>query len=440
MKQIKQQFWLMLALAGCTVTSFAQQPVALREQEAVQAAVTGNAAARIARLDEQVARSNYRQTDAIFLPQAGISYTAVTTNNPLNAFGMRLQQKLITAADFNPALLNHPGAYPDFNTKLDVQQPLVNMDMLYQRRAAAKQVELYGLAAARTREFLAFETRKAYMQLQMLYAADAVLQEARLTAKSMYKNVEDYFRQGMVQKSDLLNAEVQLLAAETQLSQSKSNIGTVSDMLSLLMGRTAGTVYVPDSLQQTPQSTDSLVFNAARADFQAMRKGVEATDLMIRSTRASRLPRVNAFGSWQLNDNRVFGFGANAWMLGLQFSWNLFDGNRAKNQQQRQQLEKSRLQEQLKQQEDESRLRISQAQRQLEDARFALRQQEQAVAQSAEALRVLQNRFDQGLVKTSDVLMAQTQLSQQRLGYVQAVYQYNLAAATLRFQHGASDQ
>jgi hypothetical protein len=37
------------------------------------------------------------------------------------------------------------------------------------------------------------------------------------------------------------------------------------------------------------------------------------------------------------------------------------------------------------------------------------------------------------LVKTSDVLMAQTQLSQQKIGYVHAVFKYNLAAASLEF-------
>jgi outer membrane protein TolC len=62
-----------------------------------------------------------------------------------------------------------------------------------------------------------------------------------------------------------------------------------------------------------------------------------------------------------------------------------------------------------------------------------MKQQQLAVDQATEALRVLQNRYMQGLVKTTDVLMAQTQLSQQRTAYVQAVFNYNLAAASLQF-------
>lgn len=436
---MKKKYLFIWMLAGLVPAAGAQTPVRLTAAEAVSAAVSGNTAMKIAQLDEKIARSNYRQTEAIFLPQAGVSYTAMTTNNPLNAFGLRLQQKNITAADFNPATLNHPGAYPDFNTQLTVQQPLLNLDMMNQRKAAAKQVEMYGLVSQRTREHLAFETRKAYMQLQLLYAADGVLKEAKQALQSLYKNVQDYHRQGMVQKSDLLNAEVQLLGVETQLSQSKSNIGTVSDMLSMLMGHPAGALYQVDTLVLATAAADSFTFNASRADFAALRKGMEATDQLIAATRAARMPRVNAFGTWQLNDNRVLGFGANAWMVGLQVSWSLFNGNRTSHTLQRQQLEKERMQQQLVQQEEEARLRISQSARQLEDARFALRQQQLATEQSAEALRVLQNRFSQGLVKTTDVLMAQTQWSQQRLAYVQAVYQFNLSVATLQFQTQTSN-
>lgn len=408
-----------------------QQHLAMNE--AVAAAVANNTAVKMANVDEQVAKAKYKQTDAIYLPQAGISYTAFSTNNPLNAFGFKLQQKSISAADFNPALLNHPSATPDFMTKLDVQQPLLNLDMYYQRKGAAKQIEMYQLATARTKDYLAFETQKAYLQLQMLYDADKVLKEALATAKAAYKTTQDYFKQGLIQKSDMLNAEVHVMNIETQLKNSQSNIQDASDMLSLLMGKPNGIVYTVDSLSKNDVVTDNLQVNASRADFKAMQKGIEAYDYMITASKKSMLPRVNAFGSWQLNDSRMLGFGANAWLLGVQLSWNVFNGNRTKNVISQQSAEKEKLVHQLQQQQDEAALQVNHAKRQLSDASFAMKQQQLAVEQSSEALRVLENRFTQGLVKTTDVLMAQTQLSQQQLGYVQAVFNYNTALAYLQF-------
>jgi outer membrane protein TolC len=62
-----------------------------------------------------------------------------------------------------------------------------------------------------------------------------------------------------------------------------------------------------------------------------------------------------------------------------------------------------------------------------------MQQQEAAVQMAEEALRILQNRYTQGLVNTTDVLTAQTQLAQQKLLYQQAVFTKNSTAAYLQF-------
>jgi outer membrane protein TolC len=210
-------------------------------------------------------------------------------------------------------------------------------------------------------------------------------------------------------------------------------------MLSLLMGKPAGVVYAVDTLLTSKTIADSAGFNNSRADFKAMQKGIEGYDLMISASKKSQLPRVNAFGNWQLNDNRMLGFGANSWMVGLQLSWTIFNGNRTKNVMTQQRYEKEKLAQQLQQQKEEAALQISHAKRQMNDAAFAMKQQQLSVEQSTEALRVLQKRYAQGLVKTTDVLMSQTQLSQQQLGFVQAIYNYNTAAAYLQFLTISSD-
>lgn len=430
----RTQYWTLIFLLGFFNQVTAQNnPKHLTLDEAISSSVAGNNAVKLAALDEQIAKAKYKQTDAIYLPQAGFSYTAFSTNNPLNAFGFKLQQKSISAADFNPALLNHPSATPDFTTKFEVQQPLLNLDMNDQRKGAAKQIEMYQLSTQRTKEYLSFETQKAYLQLQMLYSADKVLQEALATGKAVYKSTDDYFKQGLIQKSDLLNAAVHVMNIETQLNNSKSNINDVSDMLSLLMGKPAGVVYAVDTLLTSKTIADSAGFNNSRADFKAMQKGIEGYDLMISASKKSQLPRVNAFGNWQLNDNRMLGFSANSWMVGLQLSWTIFNGNRTKNVMTQQRYEKDKLAQQLQQHKDEAALQISHAKRQMSDAAFAMKQQQLSVEQSTEALRVLQKRYAQGLVKTTDVLMSQTQLAQQQLGFVQAIYNYNIAAAYLQF-------
>lgn len=424
--------WLFSSLKNPAPAQAQFQKLSL--EEAINAAISNNNAVQQASGDEKIASDKYRESSAIFLPRLNFSYTSILSNNPLNAFGFKLQQKDVSAADFNPDVLNHPAAASDFTTKLEIQQPLLNIDMLYQRKAAARQVEMYSFMLRRTKEYLAFETEKTYLQLQMAYAADSVLKEALNASKAFYKSAGDYYAQGLIQKSDLLNAALHVMNIETDLSKSTSAIGNISDALSLLMGKQPGFIYIIESISRNSgDPSDSIALSGDRADFKAMQKGIESYEMMIKSSRMSYLPRINAFASWQLNDKSMFGFNANAYLAGVQLSWNIFNGNRTKNLISRQSHEKDKLSLQLQKEREEAQVNINQTMRQMTDADFAMKQQSLAIQQAAEALRVLQNRYTLGLAKATDVLLAQTQLSQQKLGYVEAIFNYNMAAAYLQF-------
>jgi len=415
---------VMATLAAFSAAHAQENTKSLSLSDAISTVLANNKDIQLARLDGNIAAANYRKTDAIFLPQADLSYTAMSTNNPLNAFGFKLQQGNITQNDFNPALLNHPSATPDYMAQLEVQQPLLNVDMLYMRKGAQKQTEVYEYKAQRTREYMAFETTKAYLQLQQTYEAVKVLTEANQTAKSVYKYTDDHFKQGLIQKSDLLNAQVYVTSVQSSLAKARSNIRNASDYLSLLMGQPMGTIYmIGDEPQSGLPVTDSTqkVF-ANRSDFMAMQKAIDASGLMIKSSQMSYLPKLNAFGNYQYNDSRLTGFGANAYLVGIQLSWNLFNGNKTKHVIAAQKLERQKLAMQLAQQKDQSQLELDKACRDLSDARFEIIRDQAAIDQAAEALRILQNRYQQGLVNTTDVLTADTQLSQLKFSLAQAQF------------------
>ena len=165
----------------------------------------------------------------------------------------------------------------------------------------------------------------------------------------------------------------------------------------------------------------------------AMQKAIEASDLMIKSSKMSELPKLNAFGSYQLNDSKMLGFGANAYLIGAQLSWDIFKGFKTKNTIATKTLERNRLAEELTQQKEQSNLELSKTKRDIGDAVTEIATQKVAIAQAEESLRILQNRYEQGLVNTTDVLMANTQVSQQKFVLAQAVLNLNVAKAYLQF-------
>lgn len=402
-------------------------------QDAIKMALDQNRQIELAKKDEQIAQSQFKQTEAIWLPQVNFSYSAFTSNQPLSAFGFKLQQAQIQQADFNPAILNKPGATSNVLTQLSVQQPLYNPDLAYMRKAAAKQTEMYAFTTQRTQEAITMQVTNACLQLEFSYEVVKVLEEALKTVRDIYRFTNDRYQQGLLQKSDLLNVEVQVKAAETSLAEAKSQIITVSDQLALLMNSPRGIVYktVPVAIEDAAGVMDTVP--AARADIKAMKTAVAAYDLSIKSTKMSMLPKLNGFANYQFNDKKLFGFGANAYMAGVQVSWDIFKGNQSKNKMATQELEKSKLQQQLQNNLEQGSVEIRKTARQLADINYRISQQSLAVASSAEALRIVQNRYTQGLVNTTDVLQAQTLHAQQKMLYAQALFMKKTTLTYLNF-------
>ena len=428
---------VLTGLAGLLHTAVVSQtpltPQPLSIDSAIHLALTHNRQAVITRLEEQAADARYRQTDAVYLPQVTVNYTAYTTNDPLAAFGFKLEQRNITANDFNPALLNHPGATGNYNAGISVKQPLVNPDLWLARQGARLQVAAYAATSQRTRQYLVYTVQQACVQLQLAYEVTTVLEQACRSAQEAYRFTNNRYQQGLLQQSDVLNTQVQVANMEGDLAKAKSGIANASDNISLLTGQPPGTNYrITDSLSLAAPLAASSQVPAQRADFTAMQKNIDASAIMIRSGKMSYWPRLNAFGNYQYNDSHLAGFNAGSYMAGIQLSWDVFDGNRARRQVATQTIEKNKMEQQFAQQKSQAQVELNKALRDLSDAGTGIGQQTLAVAQSAEALRIIQNRYAQGLVSTTDLLAAQTQLAQRQLALAQARYNEQMAKAWIQ--------
>lgn len=397
---------------------------------------SNNLQIKIAEQAYQSAQADYRQSNALFLPNITASHTAITTTNPLMAFGSKLNQEILTQSDFNPALLNDPEHTENFATMFEIQQPLVNVDRLYERKAARAKMDAMSLQTERTKEYFQLEVSKAYMQLQLAYKAVEVLEKANTTAQGNLKVVNNYFKNGMMQKSDLLDVQVRVNEVANQLQYAKSNVQNASDYLAFLLNENMqGKVYKPSEALENQIQIEVIptIISDNRKDILAMNKATEAYEKMYQSSKMSFLPRLNAFGNYQLYDDKLFGTSAKGYLLGAQLSWNLFDGykNIGKNQKAKAELVKAETE--ADQYKKQSQLELNKTNRQLFDTENKVKLSQLAFEQSQEAYRIRKNRFDQGLEKTSDLLMAETQQSKKELEYLQAVFEYNFTKQYLQF-------
>ena len=138
-------------------------------------------------------------------------------------------------------------------TRTTLQPPVDNMDSVWSEaeRYAAQQMlsytfvgsaetvkakmQAFQLQTERTKEYLELEVSKAFMELQLGYKSEKVLEKANTTAIANLKLIENYFKQGILQKTDLLSVQVRVNEIKNHLQYAKSNVQNASDYLGFLL-------------------------------------------------------------------------------------------------------------------------------------------------------------------------------------------------------------
>lgn len=385
----------------------------------------------VSQAEINTASAEYQQSQWYKLPQISASYTPTVTNSPLMAFGSKLNQSRVKMQDFDPATLNHADGIFNFGTKLEVKQPIFNKDAVYMQKAAGQKIDALKLKMERTKEYLSYEVARAYMQLQLAYKVEKVLNLALNTAKANKNTIDNFYKNGMIQKPDVLYMDIRVGEIENAIQQSQSNIRNASDYIRFLTGKSdSAAVLKPlDTLAYLPFAADAEPgqLNVQRKDILAYKKSVDAYSLMGKAAKAKLLPRLNAFGTFELNDNTPVEFNGYGYMVGVQLSWNIFDGFMAKREQNKYNMEVQKANAEIAQYIAQNELELIKSYRQVLDARKKVDLSKLVWGQAKEAYRIKQNRFKEGLEKPSDLLNAETQVSQKELDYYQAVYEHNAA-------------
>ena len=432
----KITFTLIIGILTLSTAGYSQDTLAISKNDIWLKAADKNLQIKMANQDFKSAQADFRQSNSLFLPSISASHTAISTTNPLMAFGSRLNQEILTAYDFDPARLNNPAQTRNFATKFEILQPLINVDGIYGRKAAKAKMEALSLQTERAKEYLELEVGKAFMELQLGYKAVTVLKNANKTADANLKLIENYFKQGILQKTDLLSVQVRVSEIQNQLQYANSNVQNASDYLAFLLDENnTNKVYKPIEELENAMSIKTInpTLSSTRKDIQAMDKSSDAYAKMLQSSKMKFLPRLNAFGSYELYDNTIFGTNAKGYLVGAQMSWSLFDGYKSIGKMEKAKAEFQKSEIETQQYKAKSQMELNKTNRQLKDAENKVNLSSLALEQSQEAYRIRSNRFTQGLEKTTDLLQSETLMFQKELEFSQAVFEYHFTQNYLQF-------
>ena len=420
----------------------AERPVALSLAQAQSVAVEGNQMLRAARKGVERAQAMKLQTLAGHLPTVRLSEGVMRSNDAVNAFGFRLRQERFTQADFDVNALNGPQAITNFQTKLEILQPVFNGgETIYRRRQASLGVTAAERDLARGEDEVRFHTAEAYWGMVLARASLEAVQQALETARAHAAAAEARHRQETAPLSDVLAARVRVAELREQEIVSANRVRDAADGLSLIMGLEAGADATPaDALALRPVNValDALVARAlmARPDLMASRSRAEAAEKGIGAARAAYIPHLNAFVELELDSDNLLKRRGESWMAGAMVTWNVFSGFRSVGAVRAARAEAAAADAQADFRKAEAVREVRKAYREVTAASARVGVADEALRQADERLRMTGLQYQEGLVTAADLLDAETAQTHTRLRKLAALHDLNVGLARLSFVVG----
>lgn len=446
MRRVFSVGWLACALALVPLAKLSAQGQRLTLQEALHRADQSAYANRIANGSVRVRAADRTAALAGFLPSVHAEAGYLRSTEPLTAFGLLLKQRGVTQAAFDPTRLNSPAAIDNYGGGLVLEQPLINVDAWLGRSAAARAAGAEDASRDWTRNSVQVDVVRAYYGAVLADLQVRTLEAALLAAQEHARQAESMAQNGLVTRSDVLQAQVRAGDVQASLIAGRSGARLARRQLAVLLGAPDDTLFglPPDlpsieHLRALAQPLDDSSAVRDRSDVRAAELGAGAASRNLARARAAYLPRVNSFARYDWNATGGLFQGSRSWTVGVMASWSPWSGGRQLSELERAggQLDVARAQAEAARAQAE--LELTQRRSGLTVALARLEIAHKAVGQSAEAARIVARKYAGGLATVVELLGADAANTEQQLRLADARYQVLVAIVALRQAEGRPD-
>jgi outer membrane protein len=299
--------------------------------------------------------------------------------------------------------------------------------------------------AARSRSDAALHSYSGSQQdlfLQVVRAYYGILEASKLVKAaadealqmtSHQKTAQALFEQGVVTRNDLLQAEVRVAASRQKQLSALNGVDNGWLLLNYLTGAPA---QYRGELQEEPVIIQASGIPpqpdlSKRGEIAALKDAVAAGDFAVQEVKSNYYPEL--FAKLELNymqNDKVREQAIMSATLGLKV--NLYDGLATSSRLRQAVQVRSRDQERLRDLEARVTLELAQAQNDLRVAGARIQVVEKAIQQGVENLRITKDRYQEKVGTATEVVDAQTLLTQTRTDYYQSVFDLQVAAARVK--------
>lgn len=408
-------------------------------QEALQLSLANSTRLKKAKLDRTVVEQRVREEKALIYPQvtAGVSYDYYPVLATQFIAGDVLNRPSET---YVPVQFGQPW---QLTAGINIQQVLYSESG--RRAMPLKNLtrQLYDILIERTEEEVLYQTASIFYQTlqteQLLRAVNANVEKL----DALQKMVELQLANGFAIPTDVKRVAVTRTNLETQRHNLLAGIEGLRQTLQFLCGVPFEDSFEPKTGLEKP-AADSLRWQllvldmGATTEYRLLNTQSEINHVQVKSAKGGAWPSIGAHASGfyqiQRPDANVLD-PAGVWygmvMVGVKLNMPLFDGFRRHRKVELLRLEEQKLAEDRRQFSGAKELEFRQARVQLQSALRQLRTQEDNVALAREIADKLTLQYKEGINPLTDVLNAQTALSEAETGYWQQVFAYKISVLNL---------
>jgi len=367
-----------------------------------------------------------------YLPRVSANSYFLRSDDALNSFGYRLQNRGITASDFAPDNLNNPGETNHWVTSFQLQQPIFNGGMgINGKQAADAAARAANFDHARARETVVLQSIEVFEGLTLALSLENVIASAIKQAEAHESLARSLMEAEMATEADVLQATVFLSRLRQQEIIVHNQVAMAGEMVRLLTA-----IETPFVIAPSPVVTNLTAPQVANTDFRSdiLARGEEARAAaeMANVAVGAMLPHINfSIQRDYYSHDTLFGNDAKSWGLGVYGTWDLFKGmeNIAKVRQTK--AEKRAAEYRFQFESRKARHEAAQARRNAEASRSRVTVAEGAVDAARASLRIVSNQYREGLASMIDLLDVQTSATRAEGDLVQALHDQRVDLARL---------
>jgi outer membrane protein len=381
--------------------------------------------------EEKVLESEYAEKEARagFYPEFSMTYSYTRLNQPTTV-------KMPTGAKLEMGDSNN------FQWKGIVTQPLFTGFALTSAHELAKLgIDQSKVAVELEKLDLALKVKEAYFNV---LGVDKLVEVAKSAVESLESHLSvarNFYEVGMIPINDMLKAEVELANAQHDYIKTQNSAKLARVQFNVLLSRSVEEQFeLEDILVYIPETPDFEQYLERALKTRPEMKSLDLTDGQI--DQQINLAKSKYYPEAAFNFNYLkagdtpavsgsYFQKSNSWQATVGLSWTFWDWAKTKNSVRQTESQKRQLEQTRKTLEDGIRLELKQAIISLKEAEEKIPTAKKAVDQAEENLRVSEERYKAQVTTSTEVLDAQTLLSQASVNYYRALYDHNLARAGL---------